>query len=113
MSERREAGVMAGEMAGDIAGKRAVDVGATAGSVVETHGLRKTFESEGAPVRALRGVDFTMSPGEFVAVMGPSGCGKSTLLNIVAGLDTPTDGDVCLAGEDLVGKTEDELAIMR
>src|SRR3954466_14537492 len=81
--------------------------------VVETHGLRKTFESEGAPVRALRGVDFTVAPGEFVAVMGPSGCGKSTLLNIVAGLDTPTDGDVCLAGEALVGKTEDELAIMR
>src|SRR4051812_25142633 len=81
--------------------------------VVETHGLRKTFESEGAPVRALRGVDFSMTPGEFVAVMGPSGCGKSTLLNIVAGLDTPTDGEVCLAGEALVGKTEDELAIMR
>ena len=81
--------------------------------VVETHGLRKTFESEGAPVRALRGVDFTMTPGEFVAVMGPSGCGKSTLLNIVAGLDTPTDGDVSLAGEALVGKSEDELAIMR
>ena len=54
-----------------------------------------------------------MTPGEFVAVMGPSGCGKSTLLNIVAGLDTPTDGDVALAGEALVGKSEDDLAIMR
>src|SRR5581483_11729804 len=54
------------------------------GLVLETRGLRKTFESEGAPVRALRGVDFTMTPGEFVAVMGPSGCGKSTLLNLVA-----------------------------
>lgn len=82
-------------------------------NVVETKGLRKTFESEGAPVRALRGVDFTMEPGEFVAVMGPSGCGKSTLLNLVAGLDTPTDGEIALAGESLVGKTEDELAIMR
>src|SRR6476646_229 len=81
--------------------------------VVETHGLRKTVEAEGAPVRALRGVDFTVTPGEFVAVMGPSGCGKSTLLNIIAGLDTPTDGDVALAGEPLVGKTEDELAILR
>src|SRR3954454_10778866 len=87
--------------------------GATPGSVVETHGLRKTFESEGAPVRALRGVDFTMKPGEFVAVMGPSGCGKSTLLNLVAGLDTATDGEITLAGESLVGKSEDELAIMR
>ena len=82
-------------------------------NVVETKGLRKTFESEGAPVRALRGVDFTMEPGEFVAVMGPSGCGKSTLLNLVAGLDTATDGEISLAGESLVGKTEDELAIMR
>jgi putative ABC transport system ATP-binding protein len=81
--------------------------------VLETRGLRKTFESEGAPVRALRGVDFSMHPGEFVAVMGPSGCGKSTLLNLVAGLDTATDGEIVLAGEPLVGKTEDELAIMR
>jgi putative ABC transport system ATP-binding protein len=78
-----------------------------------TRGLRKNFESEGAPVRALRGVDFMMKPGEFVAVMGPSGCGKSTLLNLVAGLDTATDGEITLAGESLVGKSEDELAIMR
>lgn len=81
--------------------------------VLETRALRKTFESEGAPVRALRGVDMTMGAGEFVAVMGPSGCGKSTLLNLVAGLDTPTDGDVLVAGESLVGKSEDDLARMR
>jgi len=85
----------------------------TEGPVVATSGLRKTFESDGAPVRALRGVDFSMASGEFVAVMGPSGCGKSTLLNIVAGLDSPTDGEVTLAGEQLVGRSEDELAIMR
>ena len=78
--------------------------------VVETHGLQKTFESEGAPVRALRGVDFEMRPAEFVAVMGPSGCGKSTLLNLVAGLDTPSDGESKVAGETLVGKDENELA---
>ena len=81
--------------------------------ILYTRGLRKSFESEGAPVRALRGVDFEMKPGEFVAVMGPSGCGKSTLLNLVAGLDTPTDGEIVLAGERIVGKTEDELAVMR
>ena len=63
--------------------------------------------------RALRGVDFGMRPGEFVAEMGPSGCGKSTLLNLVAGLDVPPDGEISLAGESLVGKTEDELAVMR
>jgi putative ABC transport system ATP-binding protein len=81
--------------------------------ILATRGLRKNFESEGAPVRALRGVDFTMKAGEFVAVMGPSGCGKSTLLNLVAGLDTATDGEITLAGESLVGKSEDDLAIMR
>src|SRR3954470_9337622 len=83
------------------------------GDTVDVRGLRKTYESEGVPVRALRGVDFTMTPGEFVAVMGPSGCGKSTLLNLVAGLDTATDGEITVAGESLVGKDENDLARMR
>jgi putative ABC transport system ATP-binding protein len=76
-------------------------------------GLRKTFEAENAPVRALRGVDVTVAAGEFVAVMGPSGCGKSTLLNLVAGLDVPDEGAIAVAGEPVTGRTEDELARMR
>jgi putative ABC transport system ATP-binding protein len=83
------------------------------GRVVETHDLRKNFESEGAPVRALRGVDMNIEAGEFVAVMGPSGCGKSTLLNLIAGLDTPSEGEIILAGESLNGKDENDLARMR
>jgi putative ABC transport system ATP-binding protein len=82
-------------------------------AVVEASGLRKTYQSDGAPVRALRGVDLVLEAGEFLAVMGPSGCGKSTLLNLVAGLDTPSDGEIVLAGEPLVGKDENELARMR
>ena len=68
-------------------------------NVMEAHGLRKTYESEGAPVRALRGVDMNIVQGEFVAIMGPSGCGKSTLLNLVAGLDVPSEGEITVAGE--------------
>ena len=81
--------------------------------VLEVRAVTKTFDSDGAPVRALRGLDFTMSTGEFVAIMGPSGCGKSTLLNLAAGLDTPTDGEILVAGESLAGKDENDLARMR
>jgi putative ABC transport system ATP-binding protein len=81
--------------------------------VLRTHALRKTFEAETAPVRALRGVDLTIGGGEFVAIMGPSGCGKSTLLNLVAGLDVPSDGEVVLAGTSLAGKGESDLARVR
>jgi putative ABC transport system ATP-binding protein len=76
-------------------------------------GVRKTFEAENAPVRALRGVNLTVAENEFVALMGPSGCGKSTLLNLVAGLDTPDEGDISVAGYSVTGRTEDELARMR
>src|SRR5215212_4082397 len=81
--------------------------------VVEARQVFRTFEQDTAPVRALRGADLDIGRGEFVAVMGPSGCGKSTLLNIVAGLDVPDEGEVCVAGEVLVGRSESELAIMR
>ena len=76
-------------------------------------GVRKTFEAENAPVRALRGVDLSVQRGEFVALMGPSGCGKSTLLNLVAGLDIPDEGEITVAGEAVTGRSEDELARMR
>jgi putative ABC transport system ATP-binding protein len=81
--------------------------------VLQVRGLRRSFVSEGAPVRALRGVDLSLAAGEFVAVMGPSGCGKSTLLNLVAGLDAPSDGEVVIAGESLEGRDENDLARMR
>ena len=79
-------------------------------------GLRRTFEAtdaEGAPVRALRGVDAELASGEFVAVMGPSGCGKSTMLNLVAGLDTPNEGEIIVDGERVTGLDENDLARFR
>jgi len=85
----------------------------TIDQVLTVTGVRKTFEAEGAPVRALRGADLALRRGEFVAVMGPSGCGKSTLLNLVAGLDTADEGSIVLDGEQVTGRTEDDLARMR
>jgi putative ABC transport system ATP-binding protein len=81
--------------------------------VCTVHGVRKTFEAELAPVRALRGVDLDIAAGEFVAIMGPSGCGKSTLLNLVAGLDFADEGEITIADETITGRNEDDLARMR
>jgi putative ABC transport system ATP-binding protein len=85
----------------------------TADPILRIRGVRKTFEAELAPVRALRGVDLDVVAGEFIAIMGPSGCGKSTLLNLVAGLDMADDGEIVLAGQAITGRDEDWLARMR
>jgi putative ABC transport system ATP-binding protein len=82
-------------------------------AVLQVEGLHRSFEADGVPVRALRGVDLEVEEGEFVAVMGPSGCGKSTLLNLVAGLDTPSGGVVSVAGESLAAMDENARARMR
>jgi putative ABC transport system ATP-binding protein len=68
-------------------------------AVVEARGLGKVHGRGEAAVTALREVDLTVAPGEFVAVTGPSGCGKSTLLNLIGGLDSPTSGEIRLRGE--------------
>ena len=81
--------------------------------VLLVRSLRKSFDSEGGPVRALRGVDLVLGRGEFVAVMGPSGCGKSTLLNLISGVDMPSGGEISVAGRSLAGMNEDERARMR
>jgi putative ABC transport system ATP-binding protein len=83
------------------------------GPVVLARGVRKSYEADEMPVRALRGVDFSLERREFVALVGPSGSGKSTLLNLIAGLDSPDEGEIAVAGEPLTGRSPDELALLR
>jgi putative ABC transport system ATP-binding protein len=85
----------------------------TSEPAVRVRGARRTFTAELAPVRALRGVDLDIAPGEFVAVTGPSGCGKSTLLNGIAGLDRLDEGTIEVAGQRIDGRDEDWLARFR
>jgi len=68
--------------------------------ILETHNLTKVYASDGVETPALRGVDLAVAAGEFVSIMGPSGCGKSTLLYLLGLLATPTDGTVCIDGQD-------------
>ncbi len=79
---------------------------AGAGPLFEVRGLTKRYESDGAVVEALRGVDLELRAGELVVFLGPSGSGKSTFLNILGGLDRPTSGEVRFRGRSLVGLGE-------
>ena len=81
--------------------------------IIETLGLTKVYGTNGAAVHALRGVDLSVQPGEFVALVGPSGSGKSTLMAILGCLDLPTAGSYTLDGHAVQGLSGGELARIR
>ena len=82
-------------------------------ALVELRQLHLTLESAAGAVNILRGIDLTISEGEAVGIVGPSGSGKSTLISVMAGLERPTSGAVRFDGRDLVGMSEDGLAVLR
>ena len=81
-------------------------------TVVDLTDVTKAYELGGV-VEALAGVSLTLLEGSYTAVMGPSGSGKSTLLNLIGALDTPTEGRVVVAGQDVGTATEAERARLR
>jgi len=81
--------------------------------VLEMRAVSKTYLDGTDEVHALRDVDLTVEPGKMVAVMGPSGSGKSTLLTIAGALETPTSGDVLIAGHSLAAMSRDDRARLR
>lgn len=73
----------------------------------------KSVQDASGSLNILQDIDFTLGPKETLAILGASGSGKSTLLSIIAGLDTPSQGTVCLDGQDIFALNEDERAALR
>lgn len=80
--------------------------------VIEIKNLEKVYEGA-VPVRAVNGINLTITEGEFTALKGPSGCGKTTLLNLLGGLDQPTSGTIEIGGVDITTLSENELIDFR
>jgi len=81
--------------------------------LLRVEGLVREYRMGGETVAALSGVDLSIDPNEYVAIMGPSGSGKSTLMNILGCLDTPTRGTYWLNGQEVSRMTDLELARVR
>ena len=84
----------------------------TAG-LIEIKKLAKIYEDDGVKTKALEEINFSISRGEFVAIMGPSGSGKSTLLHILGFLDEQTHGSYVFDGKERIGYSKDEMARLR
>jgi len=81
--------------------------------MIQVEGLTKSIRNGARTVEILKGLDFAIPEGQFAAVMGSSGSGKSTLLGLLAGLDTPSSGNVRLNGTEISYLPEDKLAQVR
>jgi len=82
-------------------------------SIVQFENVSKIYRTGDHELRALDRVSFTLDEGKFVVILGPSGAGKSTLLNLLGGLDSPSEGTITVAGEDISKLSDNELADYR
>ena len=81
--------------------------------MIKVEKLSKTVPSGDGELRILKGIDLEIKAGQSAAIVGPSGSGKSTLLGLLAGLDSPGEGDVLLQGQSLASMSEDQRAALR
>ena len=82
-------------------------------AAINVDGVYRRYRTGCRDIPALAGVSLTVDYGEWIAIVGPSGCGKSTLLNLLAGIDSPDDGEAVVAGQRLNGMSENALAAWR
>ncbi len=83
------------------------------GPLIQARGLGRVYRLGGGDVHALRSIDVDIDAGDYVAVMGASGSGKSTFMNLLGALDSPTSGELVVAGELLADRDPDDLAAFR
>lgn len=81
--------------------------------ILRATGITKSFKQGSGELSILRGIDLDVRPGESICIVGSSGAGKSTLLHILGTLDQPTSGELQIAGEDVLQKSDDEMALFR
>lgn len=81
--------------------------------IVHFENVSKTYQMGLIMVEALRGVTFSIEPGEYISIMGPSGCGKSTMLNVLGCLDRTTSGQYFLGGQNVSQMSDDDLSMVR
>ena len=81
--------------------------------IVELKNVTKTYLSGEKEFNALNNINLSINKGELVVILGPSGAGKSTLLNLIGGMDTPTNGEIIIAGENISKYNENKLSDYR